>query len=924
MKHGPEFTAVFVACLVLAAGAAMRQLSRWTRLPYTIAMLLLGLGVGFVIHRWGSHAALGGSLDMLGQGAFIHPDLIIFVFLPALVFESAFVLDQYAFAKEIGAFGLLALPALIVSTALVGVAMFAMTSGTWDWGWPAALVFGALISATDPVAVVAILREVGAPKRLGILVEGESLLNDGTSIVVFTVLLGLLTTAGASFQLGPALLSFVKVVLGGVVVGVVLAAAVSLWASRMFNDPLVEITLTLAVAYLAMLIAEGFFHVSGVLAVVVSGYWLGGRGRTSISPEVMHFLHHFWEMLSHIANTLIFFLVGLVIAAQVKEASFTDLGLVLGTYVLVMLVRFVVTYAFRPVLILAGSPVSSREAAVLSWGGLRGAVSLALALVVSRHPEVDPEIGRQILLATAGVVFLTVFVNGATVSVLLDKLGFQERSASEQLAVLAANASAMSGVKERVDLLAQSRDLRALDWQEVEVDLARRHETILGEIRETEGRLCGVDSDQRAEGYWRQALGMEREAYWDAFSEGTLGAKAVKLLDLEIDRHMDRIESGDQDPPASRLTRQHRAGSTLWRKVRGQIGRLQFSELSLLYDMARGETLAADRVIQGLGDVDATGPALESVIEAYRGYLRSGKEEIEGMRVNLPELTGAIEARLVMRIQLNIERDEYKSLEKRGLLEAGDAALALASVEDRMARLRRTPMSVTPPETAELCRHSPIFASLDEATLADVAELTKERVLSPGEVLFKEGDKGHVAYVIARGAMHVLKQINGKERFLDVLGGGDVVGEMAVLTGGRRTATIRAATAVTVGAIEQSALAALMDHNPGLRDHVWHAYATHRFDNYLRPQSRFRHLDHGDRVHWIGQSRQVVVPDGQTLDVGDGEFAFVFVGALVEGETRHAAPCLVDIDPNTAAMVGDGMTRVALLPHFYETQARSS
>ena len=183
--------------------------------------------------------------------------MILFVFLPALVFESAYAVDQHALYKERGAVLTLAGPALLLSTALIGGAMYLLTWGAWQWPITAALVFGALISATDPVAVVAILREVNAPKRLGVLIEGESLFNDGTAIVVFMVLIDLLGNPRSVFSLGGTLMDFVFVVVGGVLVGLFLGVTISWWMARTFNDPLVEIAHTVVVAYLAMLVAEG-------------------------------------------------------------------------------------------------------------------------------------------------------------------------------------------------------------------------------------------------------------------------------------------------------------------------------------------------------------------------------------------------------------------------------------------------------------------------------------------------------------------------------------------------------------------------------------------------------------------------------------------------------------------------------------------
>ena len=327
-------------------------------------MLIFGLVVGFALELFGGFSA-GNPLGLIQSGARVTPELILFVFLPVLVFESAFKVHLHTFRKNAAAVATLAVPgmagsALIVATGMIGLSAL----GGWHWGWPESLVFGALISATDPVAVVALLRETGAPKRLGLLIEGESLFNDGTAIVLFAVFLGWLTSSQILAASDTAFY-FLWVTIGGASVGLILALLVTGWLSRSFNAPLVEITLTVVLAYLAMFIAENLLHVSGVIAVVCAGLWMSGSGRLHISPEVSQFLHRFWEMLCYLANTLIFFLVGLIIATQVRDAVLADLGIVLLAFILVLAARLFVTFLLRPAMNQVTEPLGGRESMVV-------------------------------------------------------------------------------------------------------------------------------------------------------------------------------------------------------------------------------------------------------------------------------------------------------------------------------------------------------------------------------------------------------------------------------------------------------------------------------------------------------------------------------------------------------------------------------
>jgi Na+/H+ antiporter len=922
MPHGPELTVVVIAGLALVAGAATRWFSRRVRIPYTIAMLLLGIGVGLVLRQF--EGAENAILAMLAHGAAISPHLIIFVFLPALVFESAFALEVYAFRKNLGAVGVLAVPALLCSTVLTAALMVWLTSAggfDWHWGWIAALAFGALASATDPVAVVSILRDLGAPKRLGVVIEGESLLNDGTAIVVFSVLLTMLTGV-AGFAPGTVALEFTRVVLGGIAVGLGLAIFVSNWISRTFNDPLVEITLTIVLAYAAMVVAEGFLHVSGVMAVVTAGLWMSAKGKTRISPEVSHFLHQFWEMLAYIANTLIFYLVGLVIATQVHSARALDFLLIAIAWAGIVAIRFAVIFGFLPVLNRVADRFTPAEATVMSWGGLRGAVSLALALIVSQHPHVDPVLGQQILLATAGFVLLTILVNGSTTARLLRAFGLDRAPLAERLAQLTAVSSVLRSVEEKIDTVRESRDLRTVLWTEVEEELGERQRRVESDLEETRKRLETATVEQKAAAYWRRALEMERQAYWAAYAQGTLGATAAQILDHEVELHLDRVDHGDIGPPESRTPESIGPGLDPFRWLRRSergFGPMQFGRLSLLYDLSRAESRAAQKVLDGLGQLQPSEPGLIREIEAaYQGMQRVGKERLEDLRANLPEVTGAIETRLAKRISLNFEREGFEKAVRGGVLDPAAGAVALGLVKERMKRLWYEATSVELPDFADLCRSTPLFTALDREGIERIADLAVEQVLAPGEMLFRENDRGDSMFIIARGAVHVIKRIDGEDVILDILGGGDILGEMALLTGERRTASIRAATAVTLGRIDGEAFNHLMETQPALRGRVWSAFAEREFDTYIREQRVFRHLDHDDRLQWIRSAPIREIRPGDRFEISEKGYLFVVTGSVSEGGQRMDAPALLTLRKDTRVSV-TGPARVVHLDAPTET-----
>ncbi|GKC88742.1 sodium/hydrogen exchanger 8-like protein isoform X1 [Tanacetum coccineum] len=255
--------------------------------------------------EYGTSHRLGKVGDGIRIWANINPDLLLAVFLPALLFESSFSMEK-CMAQMV----ILAGPGVLISTFILGAALKLIFP--YNWSWKTSLLLGGLLSATDPVAVVALLKELGASKKLSTIIEGESLMNDGTAIVVYTLFFRMVT--GSTFGWGAVIKFLATVSLGAVGMGIAFGLVSYLWLGFIFNDTVIEITLTLAVSYLAYFTSQEGADISGVLTVMTLGMFYAAVARTAFKGEGQQSLHHFWEMVSYIANTLIFILSGVVIA----------------------------------------------------------------------------------------------------------------------------------------------------------------------------------------------------------------------------------------------------------------------------------------------------------------------------------------------------------------------------------------------------------------------------------------------------------------------------------------------------------------------------------------------------------------------------------------------------------------------------------
>src|SRR5574341_1300115 len=371
------------------------------RVPYTVALVVVGLLITF-------QSPLEINLT---------PQLILALFVPPLVFEAAFHINFTELRRHLPHIIVLAVPGVILTMLIVG----AVVARATQLSLPVALVFGALIAATDPVAVVALFRALGVPKRLRVLGESESLLNDGTAIVVFNLVLTVALTG--HFSLVDGIADFVRVAAGGTVVGLALGWAISRVIARV-DDYLIETTLTTVLAFGAYLLAERL-GVSGVLAVVAAGLVNGNIGPQGMSPTTRTVLFNFWEYMAFLANSLVFLLIGL----QVNVPALADAWQpALWAIVAVLIARVVVVYGLSWVVNRWGEPVPPRWQHIVAWGGLRGAISLALALSLPESLGADRDLLRVMAF---GVVLFTLLAQATTMRPLIRWLRIITRSEAQ-------------------------------------------------------------------------------------------------------------------------------------------------------------------------------------------------------------------------------------------------------------------------------------------------------------------------------------------------------------------------------------------------------------------------------------------------------------------------------------------------------------
>lgn len=508
-------TAIVSALLMVVTVAVI---VRRFNLPYTIALVIMGLVLGV--------------FPILPQFE-LTPEIILLVFLPPLLFEASFNLEFESLRENVIPIFLLAVPGVALGAGIIAGILSLMLGYPFE----VLLVFGALIAATDPISVLAIFRRLGAPRRLSTIVEGESLLNDGVAIVLFGILLD--HAQGGALSVSSGIAEFVQVSLGGALLGLLIGLLAMSLLHRI-DDHLIEITVTTVVAFGAFLCAE-LLHVSGVIAVVVAGLILGRARDQAMSPTTRVTLGAFWEYVGFLGNSMIFLLMGMRIAAPELLENLPDLGIVL---VAVLVSRAVIVVLSNLALRPLRQDMPWRWVPVVFWGGLRGAVALALALSLPASLE-----NRSWIQAMAfGVVLVSLLGEGLTMQPLLRWLGLVDVQQLEYERHLAR-------------IYAFDRALRLLDREQqrgnllpgVVAAVRRDYETALQREHDELDALeieHGSFREEQIRRTRRQALLAQRDAMRELNRQGHLSTETLNDLLADIDAALVRLDQPHHDTEA--------------------------------------------------------------------------------------------------------------------------------------------------------------------------------------------------------------------------------------------------------------------------------------------------------------------------------------------------------------------------------------
>jgi len=510
------------------------------------------LGVGVLLRCVGTFVT--GVETSVKHMDGITADTIMLFFLPALIAECALSLDWYTFKREIGQILTLATSAVLMSSFLTALVVKYILNYDEEFDWYSAILIGAILSATDHVSVVAILKEIKTDDKLRVLMQGETLINDGTVLALFEWLLSGATekasAAGALAEL------FFRLTLGGLAWGLAFSVVISIWLSKLVNHVILETLLTIMCAYLLFYTAElEALHFSGGIAVVVFGLYMSAYGKAFISPLVEKSLHAVWTMLGTVIEALILILGGSLLGTTLMNKQnlyYHDIWMAFALFPLLHVVRAIVIVVHWPLLHFFGYGCTFKQAIILIFGALKGSMSIALGLIVYTNDHFSPRQQEIVLFWSCAISAMCISFDSIIIKVLISKFGFEEMTTAQKMMLVSFSNSLLQCTKEEMEKRSEEPDFVQANWEEVGQHCASDAMVCkaLGKLLKTSVSLQSMpiesffnflpitDHEMEIETR-RRFYCILKKLYWHKFEHGSCFRESASRLIESADRSLD-------------------------------------------------------------------------------------------------------------------------------------------------------------------------------------------------------------------------------------------------------------------------------------------------------------------------------------------------------------------------------------------------
>ncbi|TQS72578.1 cyclic nucleotide-binding domain-containing protein [Rhodobacteraceae bacterium] len=803
-----------VAGLFLVVGLS-EPLADKLRLPFSVILAMMGILIGLgssVFLSWN----FANSLNFIAENINnlpIKANAFLYIFLPILLFQVTLGMDIRRMLDDWVPIILMAVVAVVMSTVLIGVTLNWFGIVTLATG----LLVGSVVSTTDPSAVASIFKSLSAPKRLARIIEGESLLNDAAAIALFGLFVTFTMAGTPEPTVRDALGTFPYLVAGGVGVGWVMAR-LGVWLMSWMNRfELAQISTSIALPYLSYILTEQLFNASGVIAVVSCGLVLNFTGPGRIDPKQWQNLREVWDILAHWAGALIFILAAILIPKLLATASWIDLAFVGVVAAAAIVARAAVLFIILPVLtLLRLSPRIERpyRAAIL-WGGLRGAVTLALALAVTENTLIPEDTKRAVGILATGFTLFTLIVQGTTLrwviaKLHLDRLSPLDNALSKQVVAVALQTvrELTAGASERYDLpkdIARSEAKTFAERLDLAVAEAEREEGIADRDRITLGLIA--------------LAGYERDLVDRSYDGALMSSKVYEQVRGLAERVLEATRTGGRT--GYREVYRRALGFNAWFRIGVFLdNRTRISRPLAVLTADRFEFLLAQRlVLKGLhGFIDGRIRRIhrkrvaDLLHELVDRRIEAVEQAFEALKLQYPGYAEELERKFIRRTSLRLEWREMDELLEEGLIGPELHQTLTGQISQRMAKEAARPKLDLTLRRVDLTRQVPLFSELQESTVRRLSKGLVTRYASPGEIIRRRTSTPRSVFFIASGAV----EVRGTKQTYR-LGRGDMFGQMALLTGSKYRGDVQAIAPTTLLVLDEARFMRMLRGNKKIR-----------------------------------------------------------------------------------------------------------
>lgn len=619
------------------------------KLPHTVFLVVIGLVLGLIAQ----FPAFGFFSEFT-----LTPELLFYLLLPTLIFESAYNINVRRMVEDTKIILILSVIGLLVSTVVIGGALYYILAFLgMSVPFIVTLLFGALISATDPVAVLALFKEYGAPRRLSLIFEGESLFNDATAVALFLVLLEVAQFGYHGFDtIFEGVVTFTSMMIGGVLFGILIGGIFTKLVGLARENEIASITLTIVLAHITFILAEVLSHhlhfgnlhfaISPIIATTVAALLMGNYGRSKIHPRAEEFVENLWGQLAFMANSLIFILIG-VLFVNVPTLSLSMIAVVLITILLVAIARAISIYPVVGLFNLATHKETKIPMAwqhLLSWGSLRGALAVTMVLLIPNdlsfagwNLEMSPK--DFLLSLTVGCIFATLFIKATTIQTFMRRLKLDALTEIEKVEAQEARALIHHEVQNRITHYSERGYIDPTVASELCTEHTIKYNAACKDLEASNTKELSLRVLRM------YAIGIEKKHLKELYHHNEVNESVYRRLTGKLQLQLEAIEVGNLAPNMSI----HTDGKDVFEVMATSIRRFlkpQTEEVRInnLYMYYRAQSIIARKVLKELTAIDHTSAehifnadALAHVLELYATFRTQSEKKLADLASANPE-----------------------------------------------------------------------------------------------------------------------------------------------------------------------------------------------------------------------------------------------------------------------------------------------